>query len=48
MFDLKTYCGSYSSLENITFLSGYTEIDTQAIKKTLNKDEYIFNNTEIY
>jgi hypothetical protein len=48
MFDLKTYCGSYSSHENITFLSGYTEIDTEAIKKTLTKDGYIFNNTEIY
>jgi len=48
MFNLETYCGSYNNQENTTFLSGDIKIDTELIKKTLTKDGYILNDTELY
>ena len=48
MFDLETYCGTYNNQVNITFLSGDINTDIEKIKKTLNKDGHIFNDTELH
>jgi glycosyltransferase involved in cell wall biosynthesis len=38
MYDLDVYCGKYSNFENITFLTGDIDVDTENMVKVLNPE----------
>lgn len=47
MYDLDVYCGKYSNFNNITFLTGDIDLDSENLIKVLNPDINDFNDEAI-